>query len=118
MSAYRTARRLGARPSMEQLAATLAELGEPVERRLSRRGAEQLASGGLTRRESEVVRLIAVGLTNREIASELFLSPRTVDMHVRNILRKLDSRSRADAVRRAGELGLLGRAAAAPSYGP
>ena len=118
VSAYRTARRLGARPTMERVAATLAELGEPVERRLSRLGAEQLASGGLTRRESEVVRLIAVGLTNREIAGELYLSPRTVDMHVRNILRKLDSRSRADAVRRAGELGLLGQAAAAPGYGP
>ena len=107
VSAYRTARRLGARPSMERIAAFLAELGEPVERRLSRRSAEQHASAGLTRREAEVVRLVAVGLTNREIAGKLFLSPRTVDMHVRNILRKLDSRSRADAVRRAGELGLL-----------
>jgi DNA-binding NarL/FixJ family response regulator len=55
-----------------------------------------------------VVRLIAVGRTNREMAQELYLSPRTVDMHVRNILRKLDCRSRADAARRASELGLLG----------
>jgi ATP/maltotriose-dependent transcriptional regulator MalT len=116
VSAYRGARRLGARPSMERIAAELAALGEPVERRLSRRGAEQIASAGLTRREAEVVRRVAVGLTNREIASELFLSPRTVDMHVRNILRKLDSRSRADAVRRAGELGLLeGGAGPAPA---
>jgi ATP/maltotriose-dependent transcriptional regulator MalT len=109
VSAYRTARRLGARPTMERLAASLAELGEPVERRLSRLSAEQVASGGLTRRECEVLRLVAVGRTNREIAGELFLSIRTVDMHVRNILRKLDTRSRADAVRRAGELGLLGQ---------
>jgi|tagenome__1003787_1003787.scaffolds.fasta_scaffold20924627_3 hypothetical protein len=36
-----------------------------------------------------------------------FLSPRTVDMHVRNLLRKLDARTRVDAARRAGELGLL-----------
>ena len=113
MSAYRTARRLGARPSMDQVVAALAELGEPIERRLSRLGAEQAASAGLTRRESEVVRLVAVGLTNREIASRLYLSPRTVDMHVRNILRKLDSRSRADAVRKAGELGLLERSTVA-----
>jgi len=53
------------------------------------------------------VRLVAVGRTNREIAQELFLSPRNVDMHVRNLLRKLDCRSRLEAARRAGELGLL-----------
>ena len=51
--------------------------------------------------------LIAVGRTNRDVAQELFLSPRTVDMHVRNILRKLDSHSRVEAAHRAGELGLL-----------
>ena len=62
----------------------------------------------LTRRETEVVRMVAVGRTNREIARELFLSPRTIDMHVQNILVKLDCRSRADATRRATELGLLG----------
>ena len=59
------------------------------------------------RRELEVVRLVAVGRTNREIATELFLSPRTVDMHIRNILRKLDCRSRVEAAHRAGELDLL-----------
>jgi DNA-binding CsgD family transcriptional regulator len=48
-----------------------------------------------------------VGRTNREVAQELFLSPRTVDMHVRNILRKLDCRSRVEAAHKAAELGLL-----------
>jgi DNA-binding NarL/FixJ family response regulator len=48
-----------------------------------------------------------MGHTNREIARELFLSPRTVEMHVGSILLKLDCRSRADAARRASELGLL-----------
>ena len=48
-----------------------------------------------------------MGRTNREIARELFLSPRTVEMHVGSILVKLDCRSRADAARRASELGLL-----------
>jgi DNA-binding NarL/FixJ family response regulator len=48
-----------------------------------------------------------MGHTNREIARDLFLSPRTVDMHVGSILLKLDCRSRADAARRASELGLL-----------
>jgi DNA-binding CsgD family transcriptional regulator len=50
---------------------------------------------------------VILGRTNREIAQALFLSPRTVDMHVRNLLRKLDCRSRIQAARRAGELGLL-----------
>jgi DNA-binding NarL/FixJ family response regulator len=49
-----------------------------------------------------------MGHTSREIARELFLSPRTVESHVSSILLKLDCRSRADAARRASELGLLG----------
>jgi DNA-binding CsgD family transcriptional regulator len=53
------------------------------------------------------MRLVADGRTNREIAAELFLSPRTVDMHVRNILAKLDCRSRVEASAKAGEAGLL-----------
>ena len=62
---------------------------------------------GLTRREVEVVRLVAMGHTSREIARELFLSPRTVETHVTSILLKLDCRSRAEAARRATELGLI-----------
>ena len=85
-----------------------AGMGEHADRRLSRRQAEQLGSEGLTRREVGVVQLLAVGRTNREIASELFLSTRTVDAHVRNILRKLDCRSRVEAAHRANELGLVG----------
>ena len=53
--------------------------------------AETDADGvGLTRREHDVLRLVSVGHTNPEIAGERFLSQRTVDMHVRNVLRKLD----------------------------
>jgi DNA-binding CsgD family transcriptional regulator len=74
---------------------------------LGSRAAAHADGPGLTGRELEVVRLVAVGRTNREIATELFLSPRTVDMHVRNLLRKLDCRSRVEAAHRAGELDLL-----------
>jgi DNA-binding CsgD family transcriptional regulator len=82
-------------------------LGEPVERRLGRRAAGLLERGGLTRREVEVLRLVANGQSDREIARALVLSPRTVEMHVANSLGKLGCRSRAEAVRRAAELGLL-----------
>jgi DNA-binding CsgD family transcriptional regulator/tetratricopeptide (TPR) repeat protein len=105
--AYRSARKLGAQPLAGRAARALEALGEAVEERLGRRAAGHLARAGLTRRELEVLRFVAVGRTNREIARELYLSPRTVDMHVRNILAKLDCRSRGEATRRAGELGLV-----------
>jgi DNA-binding NarL/FixJ family response regulator len=107
VAAHRTARRLGARPLVERVTASLTALGERPDRRLGRRAVAQAANSGLTRREVEVVRLVAMGHTNREIARDLFLSPRTVEMHVGSILLKLDCRSRADAARRASELGLL-----------
>lgn len=53
---------------------------------------------GLSRREVEVFRLIGAGKSNREIADELFLSVRTVERHVENVYRKLDVRSRAEAI--------------------
>jgi DNA-binding NarL/FixJ family response regulator len=106
-AAYLTARRLGARPFAGRAAQELAALGEQVERRLGRRAAAQLGGAGLTRRELEVLRLVADGKTNRDIAGALFLSTRTIDMHVRNILGKLGCRSRQEATHKAGELGLL-----------
>ena len=106
-NAYRSARRLGARPLATEAAREVAALGESVAERLGPRAAAHADGPGLTRRELEVVRRVAVGRTNREIATELFLSPRTVDMHVRNLLRKLDARSRVEAAHRAGELDLL-----------
>jgi DNA-binding CsgD family transcriptional regulator len=105
--AYRTSRKLGAQPLATLAARELERLGERAEERLGRRAAGQLERAGLTRRELEVLRYVVVGRTNREIARELFLSQRTVDMHVRHILAKLDCRSRAEATHRAGELGLV-----------
>ncbi|MDR6906342.1 DNA-binding CsgD family transcriptional regulator [Agromyces sp. 3263] len=64
------------------------------------------ASAGLTRREVEVLRLIAGGRTNRQIAQELFLSERTVARHVSNILGKLGLANRAGATAFAFEHGL------------
>jgi DNA-binding CsgD family transcriptional regulator len=106
-SAYRTFRKLGARPYAVEVAADLQGLGEKVDQRLGRRAAGDLERGGLTPRELEILRLVAVGRTNREIAKQLFLSPRTVDMHVRNMFAKLGCRSRAEATGRAHELHLI-----------
>jgi len=111
MSSYRTFRQLRARPFAAVVAADVQLLGEQVERRLGRTAARSLEREGLTRRELEVLRLVAVGRTNREIAGELVLSERTVEMHVRNMLAKLDCRSRTEAAARAHELGLLSQAA-------
>ncbi|GAA0932783.1 response regulator transcription factor [Pseudonocardia zijingensis] len=60
----------------------------------------------LTERESDVVRLVVEGLTARQIATRLVLSPRTVENHVQNVLRKLHLHSRAALVRYAIEHGL------------
>jgi len=106
--AYRCAAKLGARPVAAEAAKEVAALGESVAQRLGSRAAAASDGIQLTRRELEVLRHVSVGRTNREIAQELFISQRTVDMHVRNLLGKLDCRSRVEASHRAGELGLLG----------
>jgi DNA-binding NarL/FixJ family response regulator len=106
-SGYRAARGLGARPLAARIAQTLDELGEPVGERLGAGAAHRLRAGNLTRRQREILQLVAQGQTNAEIAHRLVLSPRTVEMHVANMLAALDCRSRAEVVRRAGELGLL-----------
>ena len=54
----------------------------------------------LSAREAEVLRLLAEGLTDREIAEALTISPRTVESHVGSILGKLDVRNRAEAAKR------------------
>jgi DNA-binding CsgD family transcriptional regulator len=82
-AALRTFRELGAQPDV----ATVERLaGRPIGR-----------PGGLSEREAEVLRLVAVGDTNRAIASALGISERTVDRHVSNIFTKLGVSSRAAA---------------------
>jgi DNA-binding NarL/FixJ family response regulator len=77
-------RQLGAAPDLARVEA------------LARKAAATTASG-LTAREVEVLRLVAAGKTNHEIAAELFLSDHTVRRHLQNIFAKLDVSSRAAA---------------------
>jgi DNA-binding CsgD family transcriptional regulator len=107
VDAHRAARKLGARPLATLAASRLAELGERIDERIGRRAVADLRPAGLTRRELEVLRHVALGRTNREIAGKLYLSTRTVDMHVRNALAKLDCRTRTQAATRAIELGIV-----------
>ena len=62
---------------------------------------------GLSAREAEVLRLVATGLSNAEVAERLFISSRTVGWHLSSIYRKLGFHSRTEATRFAVELGLL-----------
>jgi DNA-binding CsgD family transcriptional regulator len=57
---------------------------------------------GITTREADVLRLVAEGLANREIAARLHVSPRTVEKHVESLLRKTSARSRTQLVVVAG----------------
>lgn len=80
-------------------------IGEFAARRDPRQPPAALAE--LTEREREILRLVARGITNAEIAGRLAISPLTVKTHVSNILRKLDCRDRAQLVNLAYETGLV-----------
>ena len=64
------------------------------------------ASFGLTRREAEVLTLVAAGRTNRQIGGELFISEKTASLHVSRILAKLGVAGRGEAAAVAHRLGL------------
>jgi len=99
---------LGARPAAAILARQLRGLGEQGVRR-GPRPATAANPAGLTSRETEVLGLVAAGLSNAEIAAQLVLSDRTVGKHVQVIFRKLGVRNREEASAHAARLGLPGR---------
>ena len=74
-------------------------------REVSRRTTTR-AEGPLTARETDVIRLVATGMTNRAIGNELFVSEKTVSRHLSNIFAKLGLASRAAATAYAYEHGL------------
>ena len=93
--------------AMSMEAAIEYALSEDDSSTIATRTQEQTSSAtaripALTRREREVANLVARGLTNRQIAEELFVSERTVDHHVSNILKKLNLSSREQLASRLG----------------
>ncbi|HTF07421.1 MAG TPA: AAA family ATPase [Asanoa sp.] len=91
---------LDARPLRDEVAR--------LARRVGLRGAVGAGPDVLTAREREVLRLVAVGHSNSRIATELYLSPKTVSVHVSRIIAKLEVTNRIEAAAVAHRLGLLG----------
>jgi DNA-binding CsgD family transcriptional regulator len=100
-AALAQAQDMGAAP----LAEALRELSRRA--RLDLPGVAAAGDAVLTGREEEVLRLVAQGLTNRQIGERLFISGKTVSVHISNVLAKLGAGGRAEAVAVAHRRGLL-----------
>jgi DNA-binding NarL/FixJ family response regulator len=92
-TALETFERLGATPWAEQARAELEATGETARKR------DVSTATQLTPQELQIARLVAAGSTNKTIAAQLFLSPRTVDYHLRKVFSKLGLSSRVELVR-------------------
>lgn len=83
------------------------EILEAIDRSAAHASNQDMLFEELSERELEVLRLLAVGLSNREIAEQLIIGNSTVKTHTLNIYRKLDTRNRTEAVTRAQILGII-----------
>lgn len=82
-------------------------LGKGVKELISNRPVSGTSDPIITRRESEILKLIADGFTNQEIADKLFISTSTVDSHRKNLLIKFDAKNTASLIKSAMEKGLI-----------
>ncbi len=99
----------GATASFDAATRLFDQIGARLDVREALGDSKPTLPAGLTEREAEVLRLVAAGLTNNEIATELFLSPKTVSRHLSNIFTKIGVSSRASATAFAVEHHLLAR---------
>ncbi|WP_079252365.1 helix-turn-helix transcriptional regulator [Streptomyces sp. MP131-18] len=116
VQAHAVAVRLGAGP----LRAETERLARRARLPLTAGGAGAAGPGepetfGLTRRERDVLTLVAAGRSNRQIAEELFISPKTASVHVSNILAKLEVAGRGEAAALAHRLGIVSTEVATPT---
>ncbi|WP_369383460.1 AAA family ATPase [Streptomyces sp. cg36] len=112
---YAAAGRFGARPLAEELELLARRARLPLtapETALPDEPADPAGALGLTSREQDVLRLVAAGQSNRQIAEELYISPKTASVHVSNILAKLGVSGRGEAAALAHRLNLFAPSAA------
>ena len=102
---------------LREAAETAAALGALTEQHLAEKGLRGLGvrtwrrtavSETLTEREQEIAALIAAGASNPEIAQQLFLSRKTIERHVSNVLKKVGARNRAELAAKVAELKVEG----------
>lgn len=105
--AHAVADHLGARPLADAVALLAQRARLALGRVPAQRPADPAEALGLTSRERDVLRLVAAGRTNRQIAEELFISPKTASVHVSNILAKLGVSGRGEAAAVAHRLELF-----------
>jgi DNA-binding NarL/FixJ family response regulator len=99
--------RLGAGPVLEAVSEVAGRARLDITASTSSSTGARSHPQGLTAREIQVLQCVAMGLSNDQIADELFISPKTASVHVSHILRKLDVRSRSEATTSAHRLHLL-----------
>jgi DNA-binding CsgD family transcriptional regulator len=92
-AALNTFEDIGARPWAERARQELRASGESARKR------DESTTTNLTAQERQVARFVAGGLSNREVAAQLFLSPRTIDFHLRNVFAKTGVSSRGELAR-------------------
>ena len=97
------------RPPAQAISATAGPTSSARSRAIHRARAKRPDTFGLSGREREVLGLVAQGRTNREIGERLFISQKTVGVHVGNILAKLEVSGRVEAAAVAIRLGLTER---------
>ncbi|MFC4062293.1 AAA family ATPase [Planomonospora corallina] len=118
-AAHPVAVRVGARPLVAEIESLARRIGAVLAQDAPEGARENGAAGrtgdpagdgvpALTPREQEVLRLVALGRSNRDIAAELFISAKTVSVHVSNILAKLGVSTRGEAAAAAHRLALIG----------